>query len=68
MINLPCARSLADKDRRNDGFAQEINQSFSIPVPRGRHVIRLANTGGDWLTVDRYTLRNGAFGASGGKN
>lgn len=50
--------TLPDKDRRNDASAHEIDRTFTIPVPRGPHTIRLFNPGPDWLTVDRFIFRN----------
>jgi hypothetical protein len=56
--------TIADKDRRNDASAREIARTFSVPVARGRHQIRVANTGGDWLTVDKYVFRNALAGSN----
>lgn len=50
--------TIADRDKRNDAFAGEIEEVYAVVVPQGRHFIRVDNTGGDWLTVDRYIFRN----------
>jgi hypothetical protein len=45
---------LPDMDKKNDNSAGEYDQDFSIPVPAGKHKIRVDNTGGDWFSVDFY--------------
>lgn len=46
--------AIPDRDKRNDGNAHEIDQTFSIDVRAGQHSISVINEGGDWFTVDWY--------------
>ncbi len=55
---LALRQELPDLDRANDGNAHEYDQDFSVPVPGGKHEIRVDNTGGDWFSVDYYLLTN----------
>jgi len=52
------SKSLPDKDGKNDGFANEYNEDFSIDVPQGVHEIKVSNSGSDWFTVDYFELEN----------
>ncbi len=45
---------IADRDGKNDGNAEEINTTYSVPISPGHHRISVDNDGGDWLTVDWY--------------
>lgn len=45
---------IADRDGKNDGNAEEINTTYSVPIPPGHHRISVDNNGGDWFTVDWY--------------
>jgi hypothetical protein len=45
---------LADKDGQNNGNAEEINHTYSVPVEAGMHRISVQNDGDDWFTVDWY--------------
>ena len=49
-------QQLPDLDKQNDASANEYDQDFGIDVPKGKHEIRLDNTGGDWLAVDYFSL------------
>ena len=49
---------MPDKDGKNDGFANEYNEDFSIDVPQGVHEIKVSNSGSDWFTVDYFELEN----------
>jgi hypothetical protein len=44
--------NLTDIDGKNDGFVNEYNLDVSVPVPAGRHEVKLDNGGNDWFTVD----------------
>lgn len=48
---------LPDRDGKNDGNAQEYNQTFDFVIPAGRHRLTMDNTGGDWAVIDWYSLR-----------
>ncbi len=34
------------------------NRQYRIPVPRGKHIIRVENAGSDWIEIGRYLFRN----------
>jgi hypothetical protein len=53
---LLAAIDLPDRDGKNDGAAREIDRTVEFAIPRGRHRIRVRNTGGDWLTVGWYAF------------
>jgi hypothetical protein len=55
---LALSQDLPDLDKKNDAGAGEYDQDFAIPVPKGRHEIRVDNEGGDWLSVDYFLLVN----------
>jgi hypothetical protein len=55
---LVLRQDLPDLDKQNDGGAAEYDQEYGIDVPRGKHEVRLDNTGGDWLSVDYFLLIN----------
>jgi hypothetical protein len=44
--------NLTDIDGKNDGFVNEYNLDVSVPVPAGRHEVKLDNGGNDWFTID----------------
>jgi hypothetical protein len=45
-----------DLDKQNDAGSNEHGQDLGIDVPKGKHEIRLDDTGGDWLAVDYFAL------------
>jgi len=44
--------NLTDIDGKNDGFINEYNLDVSVPVPAGKHEVKLDNGGNDWFTID----------------
>ncbi len=44
-------KQLLDKDAA-------INTAYSIPVPAGKHIIKVDNTGKDWIWVNQYLFTN----------
>lgn len=48
---------LPDLDGKNDGAAQEYNQTYTFEVPAGEHRLTVDNTGGDWAVIDWYAFR-----------
>ncbi len=55
---LVLRQDLPDIDKQNDGGAAEYDQDYGINVPKGKHEIRIDNTGGDWFSFDYVTLVN----------
>jgi len=45
-------QSLSHLDNINDGG--EHDQVYALPIAKGKHEIRVDNTGGDWFSVDYY--------------
>ena len=56
--------SLPDKDGQNEGFVNEYNLDVTVPVPVGRHEIRLDNDGNDWFTIDYVTFTQAVLKSS----
>ncbi|MGB2599069.1 MAG: cellulase family glycosylhydrolase [Candidatus Omnitrophota bacterium] len=52
----PWKRSLYRKDHKIYQGVYDVD--VVIPVPQGRHVIRLANTGKDWMGIKKITLKD----------
>lgn len=55
-------RRVAERDFPAQAGDQNINVTLSVPVPAGKHTIRLENTGADWVVISRITLT--PYGAS----
>ncbi|MGQ9515549.1 MAG: cellulase family glycosylhydrolase [Thermoproteota archaeon] len=51
---------LPDKDHKNEAFVNEYNFMVITSFIPGKHVIKLDNTGGDWLSID-YVKFTGAI-------
>ncbi|QNN21385.1 hypothetical protein HED60_03560 [Planctomycetales bacterium ZRK34] len=47
---------LPDRDRRNDAYATEYDETFTLNIPAGEHRISLTNDGGDWAFVSWYSF------------
>jgi hypothetical protein len=47
---------LPDRDRRNDAYAAEYDQTFTLQIPAGEHRVSLRNDGGDWAFVSWYAF------------
>jgi hypothetical protein len=50
--NAPTVVELPDRDGKNAGNVPEYDQTFTFPLPAGKHRVRLHNTGPDWLTLE----------------
>ncbi len=53
---LALNQDLPDLDKRDLPGAAEYDQDFGIDVPRGKHEIRIDNTGVGWVSVDYVLL------------
>jgi hypothetical protein len=47
---------LVNSDGLASALADEINQEFTVDVPAGRHVVEIAHTGPDWITLKSLRL------------
>lgn len=48
--------ALPDRDRRNDAYAAEYDETFTLNIPAGEHRVSLTNDGGDWAFVSWYAF------------
>jgi len=56
--------SLPDLDGKDDAAANEYDKEITVPVPPGRHEIRLDNPGNDWFTFDYVKFTNAVLKVS----
>ena len=59
IVQIDGAEALRTRLFDRDGVAtvnHEIDREFSVPVPAGKHVIQIVNTGMDWVMFDSVRL------------
>ncbi len=55
---------LSDKDGKNDDSVNEYNMDVRVPIPLGRHEVKLDNSGNDWFTYDYVKFTNAVLKVS----